>query len=103
MQHQSIMDFLLSFIRFLRGDAAEATLAQNERHGEKEEGARGEVRDFDGEKQRPTETQNSINNKSPQEYSSHVPLESLRNTCFNLFARPSSEQEVTGIKKQRLV
>lgn len=48
-QHQSIMDFLLSFIRFLQGDAVEAPLAQNERRGGGG-GSRGEVRE--GERER---------------------------------------------------
>lgn len=64
-QHQSIMDFLLSFIRFLQGDAVEAPLAQNERRGGGG-GSRGEVREGDREREgRPAEAQNSVNNKSP--------------------------------------
>lgn len=43
------MDFLLSFIRFLQGDAVEAPLAQNERRGGGG-GSRGEVREGEGER-----------------------------------------------------
>lgn len=89
-QHQSIMDFLLSFIRFLQGDGVEATLPQKERGGggqrrrerkRKRESDRERKRERyqRGETERPTETQNS-----PQEYFSHLSLEGLHNICFNM-------------------
>lgn len=68
------MDFLLSFICFLWGDAVEAPLAQNERcrggegRGRGREGVRARERERDiltgKNREGPTETRNSVGDKS---------------------------------------